>query len=326
MTALLDLLTLLVFVGVILMVVTWRSLKGKKRQDEAIQARLDLLKQHWAPAGVSSTDAVGILRDLDTLPVSHWPWIGPMMTRLWLNLGLIGWQAGLRQRLMILGLISVLAGAGLGHQTPWPWMASLGLILTIWWGLFQLLYRHALNQYLSALKAALPEAIDAITRAARAGVPATNAFAMVAQNIPGALAREFTLIDSWMQLGMPLKQAIQDSARRVPLPEYRFFAVIIIINQEAGGRLGETLERLSATLRERAELALKVQSKTSEARASSKIVASLVPLALAYMYFSSPQDFHFLLSDPTGNKVLFYAFGSVLLGLLITQRMVRRVS
>ena len=176
------------------------------------------------------------------------------------------------------------------------------------------------------IKQSLPEAIDAITRTARAGVPVSNAFALVAPNLAGPLSVEFALIDNWLRLGVPLRQAMQDSAKRIPLNEYRFFAVILIINQEAGGRLGETLDRLSATLRDRHELHLKIQAKTSEARASAKIVASLVPFALGYMYLNSPRDFHFLLGDPTGNMVLFYAFGSVALGLTLTHLMVRRVT
>jgi len=118
---------------------------------------------------------------------------------------------------------------------------------------------------------------------------------------------------------------MQDSARRVPLPEYRFFAVILIINQESGGRLGETLERLSRTLRERQELQMKILAKTSEARASAKIVAALVPAMMLYMYFNAPADFLFLFSDPTGTTVLAYIVTSVCLGLGIIQVMVRRV-
>lgn len=109
------------------------------------------------------------------------------------------------------------------------------------------------------------------------GVPAQTAFGLAAQNLRGALSEELRTIDRWLRLGVPLKQVLQESAHRVPLPEYRFFAVIVIISQESGGRLADTLERLAATLRERAELALKVQAKTSEARASIKIVACLVP-------------------------------------------------
>ena len=89
--------------------------------------------------------------------------------------------------------------------------------------------------------------------------------------------------------------------------------------------LADTLERLAATLRDRAELELKVQAKTSEARASIKIVACLVPGVLAYMYVQAPGDFEFLVTDPTGLKVLGYAAVSVALGLLVTWLMVRRI-
>ncbi|MDR3966855.1 type II secretion system F family protein [Sutterella sp.] len=164
-----------------------------------------------------------------------------------------------------------------------------------------------------------------IVRICRAGVPAQTAFGLAAQNLRGALSEELRTIDRWLRLGVPLKQVLQESAHRVPLPEYRFFAVIVIISQESGGRLADTLERLAATLRERAELALKVQAKTSEARASIKIVACLVPGVLIYQYIQAPQDFQFLVTDPTGLKVLGYAAASVAAGLFVTWLMVRRI-
>ena len=90
-----------------------------------------------------------------------------------------------------------------------------------------------------------------------------------------------------------MKQVLQESAHRVPLPEYRFFAVIVIISQEA--------------------------------RASIKIVACLVPGVLIYQYIQAPQDFQFLVTDPTGLKVLGYAAASVAAGLFVTWLMVRRI-
>jgi tight adherence protein B len=101
--------------------------------------------------------------------------------------------------------------------------------------------------------------------------------------------------------------------------------VILIISQESGGRLGDTLERLATTLRARAELGMKVQAKTSEARASAKIVALLVPGVLLYMYLNAPEDFRFMFNDPAGLKVMTYVAISVGLGLLITHLMVKRI-
>lgn len=329
MDATLDLLTALVFLAVLLAVLAARSLRANGPDDKAIAQRLEQLKEDLAGQARNADPqgaAAGILKDLEHTPFADLPLLGPRLAQLWLGLQVLGWRQSLAMRAGLTLLVSFMAGVPLGRETPFPVLGSLLLTLLAFSVLASIGYRNGMARHLKELKQSLPEAIDAITRTARAGVPVSNAFALVAPNLPGPLSVEFALIDNWLRLGVPLRQAMQDSAKRVPLNEYRFFAVILIINQEAGGRLGETLDRLASTLRDRHELHLKIQAKTSEARASAKIVASLVPLALGYMYMSAPKDFRFLLNDPTGNAVLFYAFGSVGLGLLITQLMVRRVS
>lgn len=330
MDALLDLFTLLVFLCVFVGFFAARGLSRKRQRAEAQAERLGALKAELAATqpglGLALEQAPELLRDQGAPACTRWPLLGPHLARLWQGCRSLGWQDSLRLRLILLGTGSLMVGVVLGRQMPWPWLYGSLLALASFFGVATVVYRRAMGRYLHDLKLSLPQAIDAITRAARAGVPVTNAFTLVAQNINGPLSAEFAQIDNWLRLGLPLRQVMQDSANRIPLNEYRFFAVILIINQEAGGRLGETLDRLSATLRERQELHLKVQAKTSEARASAKIVAALVPCALGYMYLNSPRDFNFLLNDPTGNSVLFYAFGSVALGLLITHLMVRKIA
>jgi tight adherence protein B len=326
MDAVLDLLTLLVFIMVILTVLTARSLSARTALDKQQTQRLQRLK-HSLPAQRKAPDnAEGIVQSIRHTPFAQVPLLGPFIARLALNLAVLGWYRSLPMRLGLTAFCSLSLGVLLGRETPFPWLSSLFLCVLAFALLAGYGYRSGMAKYLRQLRLSLPQAIDAVTRTARAGVPVSNAFALVGPNLSGPLATEFALLDNWLRLGVPLRQAMQDSARRIPLNEYRFFAVILIINQEAGGRLGETLDRLAMTLRERQELHLKIQAKTSEARASAKIVAALVPFALGNMYLNLPKDFHFLLNDPTGNIVLFYAFASVALGLTITHLMVRRVA
>lgn len=332
MQGLLDLFTLLVFMLVLVLFFAVRSLNGRRQREQATAQRLAHLKQLFdsrKPQQARLAGALGasqdVLRELQQQPFARLPLVGPMLGRIWIDLRVLGWHHTLRTRLTLLGLASLMIAVLLGRDTPSPWLFGSLFALLAFGGIGYLLYSRALAKHLKELKLSLPQAIDAITRTARAGVPISNAFALVAENLTGPLAMEFSLIDNWLRLGVPMRQVMQDSTQRVPLNEYRFFAVILIINQEAGGRLGETLDRLATTLRERQELQLKIQAKTSEARASAKIVGALVPFSLGYMYLNSPQDFRFLLNDPTGNTVLFYAFGSVVLGLVITHLMVRRV-
>ena len=56
---------------------------------------------------------------------------------------------------------------------------------------------------------------------------------------------------------------------RMPLPEVRFFAIVIAIQQQAGGNLSEALGNLSGVLRDRKRPQAKVQALSAEAKASA---------------------------------------------------------
>ncbi|RMQ50920.1 hypothetical protein ALQ04_01866 [Pseudomonas cichorii] len=325
MQAVLDLLTLLVFACVMFAFYGLLSLSKRRQRAADSAARLEQLLRDKVPVNAPNSQAESIMREMQSAPLGNVPVVGVHVARIWVNLNLLGWRKTLKARAIMFGLGGFFAGVVIGRDTPMPWLFGSLIAVFAAVALFTLLYRQALGKYYKQLRQSLPEAIDSITRTCRAGVPISNAFALVAEHLSGPLSVEFAIIDHWLRLGVPLRRVMQDSTQRVPLAEYRFFAVILIINQEAGGRLGETLDRLSATLRDRHELQLKILSKTSEARASSKIVSSLVPAMLGYMYINAPQDFRFLLNDPTGNMVLFYAIASVTLGLVINHLMVSRV-
>lgn len=321
---LLNLLTFLVFLSSLLLLLALYHWRRQRQLRLARERRLQQILDDSA-AQASAQTADSILKSAAATPLFAVPWLGRKLAVLWEQLAFIGWRKTLVQRLLALALISLIIGVAIGKRTPSP--LALGALITLLFAVTvgALLFRAALQKHLKLLRESLPDAIDAIVRAARAGVPVPNTFALVSEHLTGPLANEFRTIDHWLKLGIPLRQVIQASAARVPMAEYRFFVVILIINQEAGGRLGDTLERLAATLRDRRELALKVLSKTSEARASAKIVAGLFPCCLTYMYFKSPGDFTFLFSDPVGTAILTYAVGSVLLGMFITFMMVRRI-
>lgn len=326
----LNLFTGLVFLLVFTGTYTLRAFSRRRRREEAVAARLtDLREQLLRESGVAlpssdgEEDSIALATPLPLLPA--WPWLDRQLVRVRENLRLLGWLDTLYRRVALTAVAAVLGGLLLGRMTAAPLLAVPLAAATLFALTATVAYQSAIAKYLAALARSLPEAIDAITRVCRAGVPLHSAFAIAADHLQGPLVDELRQIDRWLRLGVSIRQAMQDSARRVPLGEYRFFAVILIISQESGGRLGDTLDRLSATLRTRAELKMKVMAKTSEARASTKIVALLVPGVLTYMYLNAPADFRFMLSDPTGIKVTAYAAASVGLGLLITHLMVRRI-
>ncbi|THF67248.1 hypothetical protein E6C76_02400 [Pseudothauera nasutitermitis] len=324
----LDLFTFLVFLLVFTGVYTARAFGRRQRREEAVAARLatlrtQLLRESGGAAQALQGDSILLSAEAPLVPA--WPWLSARLARLREGLRQLGWLPSLRQRVLFTACGAFIGGLLLGRMTASPLLVSLLAGVVLFVAVAALAYQSAMAKYLAGLARSLPEAIDAITRVCRAGVPLHSAFAIAADHLQGPLVGELRQVDQWLRLGVPIRQAMQDSALRVPLAEYRFFAVILIISQESGGRLGDTLDRLSATLRARAELKMKVLAKTSEARASTKIVALLVPGVLGYMYLNAPEDFRFLFSDPAGIKVVVYAAVSVGLGLLITHLMVRRI-
>ena len=303
----LNLFTILVFLFVLLGVLGLRAFTNRARREEMVRERLtELLTQveeeAKSVAPVEYPDE-SVLMGLDDYH-GHFPKLHARIVRIQKGLELLGWTKNLRLRVLVLGALSFTAAALVGRMTDYPFLIAFFGGAALFASAAALLYLRAMGEW--------PEAIDSIARICRAGVPAQTAFGLAAQNLRGALSEELRTIDRWLRLGVPLKQVLQESAHRVPLPEYRCFAVIVIISQESGGRLADTLERLAATLRERAELALKVQ-------------ACLVPGVLIYQYIQAPQDFQFLVTDPTGLKVLGYAAASVAAGLFVTWLMVRRI-
>jgi len=325
----LDLFTFLVFLLVLVGVYTARALSGRRRREEAMVARLDQLRgqlerERGNPVAVlAGEDSIALPAD-GAWPAG-WPWLARRLAPLRAGLIALGWQPRLRLRLVLSAAAALVAALMLTRMTGTPAALALAAAPLLWVAGCTLAYQSTMAKHLAALARALPEAIDAITRICRSGVPLHSAFSIAADHLQGPLSAELREIDHWLRLGVPIKQVMQNSAARVPLAEYRFFAVILIISQESGGRLGDTLERLASTLRARAELGMKVQAKTSEARASAKIVALLVPGVLLYMYLNAPADFRFMFNDPTGIKVMIYAAASVGLGLLITHVMVKRI-
>lgn len=248
----LNLFTILVFLFVLLGVLGLRAFTNRARREEMVRERLtELLTQveeeAKSVAPVEYPDE-SVLMGLDDYH-GHFPKLHARIVRIQKGLEQLGWAKNLRLRVLVLGALSFTAAALVGRMTDYPFLIAFFGGAALFASAAALLYLRAMGEWTEDLGKSLPEAIDSIARICRAGVPAQTAFGLAAQNLRGALSEELRTIDRWLRLGVPLKQVLQESAHRVPLPEYRFFAVIVIISQESGGRLADTLERLAATLR-----------------------------------------------------------------------------
>ena len=168
-----------------------------------------------------------------------------------------------------------------------------------------------------------PEAIDLMVRALRAGLPITEAIVNAGQEIGDPIGVEFRGIEAGMRLGRDLDSLLWDIAKRINVPEFRFFIIALSVQRETGGNLAETLNNLSLVLRGRRAMRAKARAMASEARASTAILGSLPILVTIMLMFTSPTYIMPMFTDVRGLIMFGIAAGMLLSGIGIMVKMAR---
>jgi len=168
-----------------------------------------------------------------------------------------------------------------------------------------------------------PEAMDLLGRAVRAGHAFTTGFELIGKEIPHPVGEEFQIAFQQQNLGLPLKDALQNLAVRVPLPDVRIFVSTLQIQRESGGNLGEILDTLSYVVRERFKLRRQIRTFTAEGRMSSYILTAMPFAALAGMSFVQPDYMRPLFTDARGQMALTVAAVLQVIGYLIINKIIK---
>ena len=165
-------------------------------------------------------------------------------------------------------------------------------------------------------------AIDVIVRGIKAGLPLGDCIRMIATETDEPVRGEFRKIVDAQSVGMSVADAVAKMPDRIPLPEANFFAIVIAIQQKAGGNLAEALANLSKVLRERRQMKGKIKAMSMEAKASAAIIAALPFAVMVLTYLSSPEYIMLLFTDPLGNLILGTSAVWMTIGVLVMRKMV----
>jgi tight adherence protein B len=162
-----------------------------------------------------------------------------------------------------------------------------------------------------------------MVRALRAGLPISEAIVNAGQEIGDPVGVEFRGIEAGMRLGRDLDSLLWDIARRVDVPEFRFFIIALNVQRETGGNLAETLNNLSDVLRRRRAMRAKARAMASEARASTMILGSLPVVVTGILFITSPTYIMPMFTDVRGLVMCGVAFGMLVVGVVIMVKMAR---
>ncbi|MXN66417.1 pilus assembly protein [Stappia sp. GBMRC 2046] len=234
-------------------------------------------------------------------------------------------QAGLSWSKRMFWLVSLLIGLAAAFAgflvKPSPWVVgAFGFVGFL--GLPRWFVAWRRKKRFNAFLDELPNAVDVIVRGAKAGLPVNECIQIVAAEAREPVASEFRRIVETQTMGVSLAEAVARMPKRVPVAEANFFAIVIAIQQQAGGSLSEALGNLSKVLRGRKTLQGKIKAMSSEAKASAGIIGSLPFIVIALLSLTSPDYIGILFEDPTGNLILAGGLCWMTMGILVMRKMI----
>jgi tight adherence protein B len=178
--------------------------------------------------------------------------------------------------------------------------------------------RKRIKQFVDAM----PEAVELVSRALRAGHGLASGLHLVAEEMKGPIADEFNRVFEEQNLGIPIELALRNMADRIPVMDVRFFAIAVIIQRSTGGDLAEVLDKIGRLIRQRFELRGLVRSLTAEGRLSGVVLLALPPTLLAFLSYTNYEYVSSLFNTPIGVKVLCITTVGQLLGAWVIKKIV----
>ena len=168
-----------------------------------------------------------------------------------------------------------------------------------------------------------PDALDLLSRAIRAGHAFATAMGMVASEGPDPVGPEFRKTYDEQNFGLPMKEALNNLAARVPLLDVRFFVTAVLIQRDTGGNLSEILDNLAHVVRERFKIRRQVRVHTAHGRFTGYVLLAL-PVALAVaLSFISPEHMKLLFRERMGHIMLGGAAVMQLIGIVWIRQVIR---
>ena len=176
--------------------------------------------------------------------------------------------------------------------------------------------RRRRRRIADTFEAGLPEALDLLTRAIRAGHPLTAGLQMVADEGPPRVSEEFRKTFEEHRFGLSFEDALLGMVDRVGLVDVRIFATAVLIQRESGGNLAEILDKLSSTIRARFAIRRQLRVYTAQGRLSGYTLAAL-PIVVGFMiYLIEPAYVLILFNTGIGNLLLGVGIVLQLIGYL----------
>jgi len=314
------LITIGIFIVVLLLIegayFAIRTLKGPEKK--AVKKRLRTL----SASGIED-ESIDILRKK---LLSDIPWFNRFLLSLgWTDkLNRLLEQANIKRPLGVFVLLTfLLAFAGfLGSS----WLTSNYLMIipaTVVLGMIPFFYVYTKKKRrMDKFQRQLPDALDFIARALRAGHAFTGGLKMVADEMGDPVGTEFDKTLDEINFGIGIPEALKGLSNRVDCPDLKFFVISVIIQRETGGNLAEILDNIAHLIRERFKLFGRIRVLAAQGKLSAAILVALPFVVALGLSFVNPKYIGTLSTDPLGRILVIFALIMMIFGIFVMKRMI----
>jgi tight adherence protein B len=195
--------------------------------------------------------------------------------------------------------------------------ATIGLVLPTF------LLNVQRRRRVARIEEQLPEAIDMIVNAMRAGFSFQAAMKFVGEEMAAPIGEEFATFYEEQRLGLDVRDALLDLQERIDTLDIKMFVTSLLIQRETGGNLGEILTGLSTLIRDRAALRDQIDTLTAEPKLTGTALALLPLLAFAVIMILNRPMMQPMFDTETGRYTLLFAAGILTVGFLMIRRIAR---
>ena len=213
-----------------------------------------------------------------------------------------GSKTGVSAVILMAGLLGVVAalgvaaavGGGLGFFPGFMFGAAIPFVV--------LMRKRTVR--LRKFEEQFPEALDLLSRAIKAGHAFQTAMGMVAEEGAEPMGPEFKKTFEEQNYGLPLKDALNNLAIRMPLLDVRFFVTAVLIQRETGGNLSEILDNLAYVVRERFKILRQVRVYTAHGRMTGYVLLALPAFLAVALMFINPDHMNTLFTERAGKLMI----------------------
>ena len=176
---------------------------------------------------------------------------------------------------------------------------------------------------LKAFEEQFPDALDLVSRAIRAGHAFQTALGMVADELKPPVGPEFRKMFDQQNFGLPLREALEGLAARVPLVDVKFFVTAVTIQRESGGNLAEILDNLSSVVRERFKIHRQVRVHTAHGRITGLVLLGLPVFLAITLSMMNPDHMRPLFQERMGQMMIVATIVMQTVGFIWIRRVIK---